>query len=103
MKRACAVFLFILCISFVPTTKQFIAEAGRSGFGNAESPYCQCGCPAPPLCYDESTWQVCSTPPGSEPSPECGGSLRAEPSGNSDYASIALGIFVAVYLLKRLW
>jgi hypothetical protein len=69
---------------------------GRVVPGTTVGGYCECNCPAPPTCYVDGTYDVCSTPPGSEPSPGCGGSFRRKLIQFTN-----LNDSVALTLLKR--
>jgi hypothetical protein len=91
----------------VPASIQFSAQAGRTVGGFGGGSYCECGCPGPPACYADGTLDLCSTAPGSEPGPNCGGSsLTAAPGGGSqssvDYGSIGLLLLLSGYLIRRI-
>ena len=106
--RLLLVCVFLLGISFIPVQNQFTAEAGRTVGGWGGGSYCECGCPAPPACYIEGAWDLCSTPPGSDPGPNCGGSqLNASPSSGESQNSIDLGsvgllLLFGGFLFRRL-
>jgi hypothetical protein len=89
-----------LSILIAPTfSDEYSAQAGRLVAGNVASPYCDCGLQAPPVCYDETTWQVCSTEPG-------GGDRRTPTTPEKDADKtipISMVVLTFLLLIKRLF
>ena len=77
----------------------FDAVAGRTqaGYGGEE---CACGLPAPPICYDEATWQRCDTGSGYMVASSEGDESKTS-DVPVDYTSGILMLLVAAMLTSR--
>lgn len=102
MKKFLIAGLLVIGILLSPiVSNSFNATAGRTSQSYGGE-YCDCGLPAPPVCYQEESWERCDI--GS------GGNLTAPPDGGAekkakglplDYPSGLLVLFVAAFLTSR--
>jgi hypothetical protein len=93
MKRLFIAFVLFLFIGIAPQS----TEAGRTRPGFGEGEFCDCGQSAPPVCFDDSTGEVCNI---------VGGGGYGQQQGSSGQGCPELLLLVppfAALLLKRLF
>jgi hypothetical protein len=102
MKKLLIAGLVAFSILLSPfTSTSFDAVAGRTTHGDGGEE-CACGMPAPPICYDEATWQRCDSSSGQD-SDMMASSDESKTSEDVpvDYSSGILMLLVAAFFTSR--